>query len=277
MKKGYAKIIFICFFSLFSCLGYAQIVQFFYITEAYPDLVKKVRQDEMVLNIDTEKNMSSFYSIIERDREKVKDSVFAQGGNAGDVLNAREKLCRPPSFQYYEIYKNYPQKGEITFIDKLLFNYYRYVEQLKKPVWTITNEKKEILTYECQKATANYLGRNWAAWFTLEMPVSEGPWKLCGLPGIILEASDIDQNYTFKCISIKRSKSNETILPPKNRKYTKISKKEYWKLHKESATDPETFVTRFGQPYSRGWDMNGKPLPPRKVLYNPIERQNLKE
>ncbi len=271
MKNGCLKMNILCFLSLLSSLGYAQIAQFFYITEAYPDLKKRARHDEMVLDIDTKKNVSSFYSIIERRREEVKDSIFARGGNLGDVLSAREKLCRPASFQYYEIYKNSPQKGEMVTIDKL-WGYFRYTEKLEKPAWTITNEKKEILTYECQKATANYFGRNWTAWFTLEIPVPEGPWKLYGLPGIILEASDADRHYTFKCISIKTSKSNKNIFPPNHRKYIKISKKEYWKLHKEDATDPETFFKRNGMPYSRGWDMNGKPLPPRTVLYNPIER-----
>ncbi len=271
MKQGYARIIFVCFYLSSICSGYAQVVQFFYITEAYLDLKRNARQDEMVLNIDTKKNISSFYSIIERRREEVKDSILARGGKAGDVLAAYEKLCRPSSYQLYEIYKNYPQKGEMVTID-MFWGYFSYTEKLEKPAWTITDEKKEILTYKCQKATANYLGRNWTAWFTLEIPVPEGPWKLCGLPGIILEASDADRHYTFKCISIKRSELNSAILLPKKRKYTKISKKEYWKIHKELYTDPETFFKRFGRTYSRGWDMNGKPLPPRKFLYNPIER-----
>lgn len=272
MKKEYVKIVLICFFSLCSSLGYAQILQFFYVAETFPDLKKKVSQDEMVLNVNLENKMSSFYSIIERRRGEVADSIFARGGSAGDVANAREKLCRPASYQYYEIYKNYPQNGELTFIDKLLFNHYRYIERMERPVWTIVNEKKTILTYECQKATANYFGRSWTAWYTLEIPISEGPWKLWGLPGVIFEAFDADRHYTFECISMKETKSDKTILPPQRKKYTKISKKEYWTLDKESNIDPETFVTRFGQPYSRGYDMNGKPLPPREVLYNPIER-----
>ena len=43
------------------------------------------------------------------------------------------------------------------------------------------------------------------AWYTPEIPRSEGPWKLQGLPGLILKASDSRQHYTFVCTGIGRS------------------------------------------------------------------------
>ena len=56
--------------------------------------------------------------------------------------------------------------------------------------------------YICQLATCHYRGRIWNAWFSPDIPVSEGPWKLFGLPGLVLEANDADSHYTYKAIEL---------------------------------------------------------------------------
>ena len=40
-----------------------------------------------------------------------------------------------------------------------------------------------MASFDCQKAECDFRGRRWEAWFTTEIPVGEGPWKLRGLPG----------------------------------------------------------------------------------------------
>lgn len=47
---------------------------------------------------------------------------------------------------------------------------------------------KTIAVYECHLATTFFRGRTWKAWFADDIPLSLGPWKLAGLPGLILEA-----------------------------------------------------------------------------------------
>ena len=60
-------------------------------------------------------------------------------------------------------------------------------------VWTTTKETKKIGIFNCFKASTTFRGRNYIAWFTLEIPISFGPWKLNGLPGLILEAYDVNK------------------------------------------------------------------------------------
>lgn len=105
---------------------------------------------------------------------------------------ALERSGRYGSF----IYKNYPE-GKVTETAYFEMQDWRYEEEWEKPEWEISDESKEIIGYQCFKATTDYRGRRWTAWFTPEIPVQDGPWKLCGLPGLILEASDNHNEFHF--------------------------------------------------------------------------------
>jgi GLPGLI family protein len=63
-------------------------------------------------------------------------------------------------------------------------------EDLKRIPWVLVNEFREIGNFRCQKATGRFRGRTYTAWFAARVPVHSGPWKLHGLPGLILEAFD---------------------------------------------------------------------------------------
>ncbi len=71
-------------------------------------------------------------------------------------------------------------------------------EKRQKIKWKIDNEStKKIGIYLAYKAIARFRGRDYVAWFTKEIPVSIGPWKLSGLPGLILEAYDEERMVYF--------------------------------------------------------------------------------
>ena len=60
-------------------------------------------------------------------------------------------------------------------------------------------------------ARCKFKGRTWTAWFTTDIPLDNGPWKLCGLPGLILRAYDAKQQYIFDCVGMKQAKEGENI------------------------------------------------------------------
>lgn len=64
-------------------------------------------------------------------------------------------------------------------------------------IWTLTNEKKQLDNLTLQKATTTWGARNWIAWFAKDIPFQEGPYKFHGLPGMIVEVSDDQNNYKF--------------------------------------------------------------------------------
>lgn len=81
--------------------------------------------------------------------------------------------------------------------------------------WTIIDTvKKTILNYECKLATANFRGREYKVFFTESLPFFTGPWKLCGLPGAILEAITVDGLFQFKAIQVYLKRNQDNIINP---------------------------------------------------------------
>lgn len=102
--------------------------------------------------------------------------------------------------------------NQMTVYDKAgLLEYGFYTEPLGEIQWEITDSTKTVLGYDCIKATANYHGRNWTAWFAPDIPLQEGPWKLTGLPGLILEASESTGQHSFVATGLESS--NQEIVP----------------------------------------------------------------
>ena len=101
------------------------------------------------------------------------------------------------------VYKNHPA-GAITVTDGLREDQVTYRDTLNAQQWTMTDSTREVLGYTCQQATADFRGRHWTAWFATDIPVSDGPWKLGGLPGLILEAYDKGHQYTFIAVGLER-------------------------------------------------------------------------
>ena len=80
-----------------------------------------------------------------------------------------------------------------------------YEEEVPALEWEMTGEHGTVASFDCQKAECDFRGRRWEAWFTPEIPVSEGPWKLKGLPGLILYARDTTGQYSFEAVSVTDS------------------------------------------------------------------------
>jgi GLPGLI family protein len=77
--------------------------------------------------------------------------------------------------------------------------------------WELLNETKNINSFKCQKALGNFRGRTYTVWFTNDIPVSLGPWKLNGLPGLILEATDSLNQFQFFAEKVELQMEVNTI------------------------------------------------------------------
>ena len=71
--------------------------------------------------------------------------------------------------------------------------------------WTFGNGQKEICGYPCKEAKTSYGGREWTVWFAPSIPSNAGPWKLGGLPGLIMEAQDAEGIHHFTATALRKA------------------------------------------------------------------------
>lgn len=190
----------------------------------------KTAKDWLVLQIG--KNMSKCYSYYSMQ----VDSIFASPDRnviLRQQINAAigSKTEWPHKRMKAYVYKNYPQ-GKMTVTDGLLMQDYIYEDTLYAQNWVIQDSSKLILGHECQKAVCQYRGHCWTAWFAMDIPITDGPWKLCGLPGLILEATTEDNSHAFKLLGMEKA-SKEPIVFSKtyvgNNKFEKTTFEKFLK------------------------------------------------
>lgn len=104
--------------------------------------------------------------------------------------------------------------------------------------WTIVEDSvKKVLGYDCIMATADYHGRKWTAWFTPEIPLQAGPWKLAGLPRLILEADADNGVYSFVATGIQNTTRQISPVYLADR-YEKVSRKDLLKAQRSFLDNP---------------------------------------
>lgn len=118
------------------------------------------------------------------------------------------KLIRMPKFAY-KIVKTYPEMKE-QYVDRVSMNLFGYDDPVKF-TWNILPEKQKIGEYNTQKATTEYGGRKWTAWFSSDIPFQDGPYKFYGLPGLIVKIEDDEKNYSWMLSGNKRIENYDEL------------------------------------------------------------------
>lgn len=119
--------------------------------------------------------------------------------------NGNTSISVPISEQQL-IFSNLPQKKVKEL--KYFKTTYLIEDELLLPKWDIANETKVFDNHHCQKATTTYKGRTYEVWFTNEYATFFGPWKLNGLPGLIVLAYDKHNEVMFEAVKIQKYDGN---------------------------------------------------------------------
>ena len=220
-------------------------------------------------------DMREYYAILE-----IGDTVskFESYGSyrLDSALVGKQQMTLGEYFDFYNKYSpdfkefllENVNANKLSYYGKVSIDKFMYHEEVPHIDWTLSDSTKEICGYLCHQATATFRGRNWIAWYC-DIPKSVGPWKLNGLPGLILAAETEDKEHTFSAISVRKSSSPITV-----------NDKEYFKTTREHFNQA---LADYKSNPAKSWknsplapkDMNGKPMPmpKRKLFYNPLEKE----
>ena len=210
-------------------------------------LTGKTKDDLLILQIGTRiSKCFSHYSNQVDSLSALPNGDMIIGKMIDDAMNSGEFMRGnyPHKRMKAYIYKNYPD-GRITVTDGLILQDYRYVDSLHTQTWTMGDSTREVLGYTCQQATADFRGRHWTAWFATDIPVSDGPWKLGGLPGLILEAYDEGQQHVFTAVGLERVKDEPIIFNQSfvgNQKFEQTNRLEFLRSKKKSLMDLNGYI-----------------------------------
>lgn len=160
--------------------------------------------NEEDMRLDVGEQVSFFYSYSNALYEQQRIEMMNKGNFS--VPNMRGGSIS------WKLFKNFPT-GKTTYIDNVFRDGFRVVEPIEQPQWElIPDSTARILDYNCQMARCNYKGRQWFAWFTTDIPIDNGPWKLDGLPGLVLRAYDNSRHYIFDCVGLKQTDGTRNIV-----------------------------------------------------------------
>lgn len=235
-------------FALFMQHISAQNNRFVYQVTMKPDAENKsdIKTENAYLDISAEKSL--FYSENRFKRDSTLQKAFQGGGGRGSIN--REQMEAFRSNINYSVEKD-KSTQKISYKDRIGRDIYVYEED--RPLnWKMSSETMKIGEYKVQKATTDFAGRKWTAWFTTDLPYQDGPYKFGGLPGLIVKVEDDKGEYSFDLM--KNYKIAE--IPALNQfgNVLKVKRTDYLKQQEKYKTDPMSFMQGGG---------GGFPAPPR--------------
>lgn len=128
------------------------------------------------------------------------------------LLNDKSDYQEESNGDPTQIYKNRPDKTVSSVYNTFVENYRSTQIIPEFQNWKMLLGNDTIFGYLCRKAEVTYSGRNYIAWFTLDIPINDGPWKFNGLPGLILKVEDKDKFFLYEAIGLQQYKENVLIV-----------------------------------------------------------------
>jgi len=183
----------------------------------------RYKDDEMRLEIG-KNGVSRFYSYTRFLRKQMTAEMIKKGGGIDMTSIPKGGAIS------WELYKNYPVQGKTLYLDVISLDSYQCEETVETPDWQLVPDStKEILGYQCQMATTRFKGRQWTVWYTEDIPLDEGPWKLRGLPGLVLSAYDAKRQYVFEGAGLEQVSTDQPVVIVEEKR-EKISQKNFRKV-----------------------------------------------
>ena len=262
MKKG---IIILCFLVVcktsFSQITDTGLLSVIYQFKHMRDTSQRSYFYEEDMEMKIGKRIALYHSLdYKQNRQKLEQAIMSNEGNNINLGNINYRRGIPD-----EIY--------IVPLDKKMFtiknfkgNKFNVVDSIAFINWEITGQTKNIQGFLCQKAIGKYRGRIYGAWFTTDLPYPYGPWRLYGLPGLILEATDTKGEVMFLCKEVKQNSNSAIVF---SNTISRTTPKEYNRMVDTYFNDPSSMEGV--QSVQLSTTSTSNPKAKKRTFNNPIE------
>lgn len=261
---------------LFTCSVFAQVKDSAAIRVIYKYRAKNFAdregRSEDLLYLDAGRSYSVFYSYRTFMLDSAKEALTKRGLSPEEVFLGTKGMKQGIQ---EKIIKNYGT-GHMSVLSKVLIQKYTYTDLMNTLEWTLTDDTLSVGGYLCYGALCSFRGRDWRAWYTPDIPSMDGPWKLTGLPGLILKAEDSAKEFTFESIGIIHLIPKVEIINPfeSNKSgYIETDRKTYLQIKRKSIEDIKGSISSQGMTIISVVDEKGIESQIPKRLMNSIELQ----
>lgn len=224
--------------------AFAQNERFFYEYKSVKDSTEKDKITNEMMVLEITKKASTFYnySKYKRDSAQIAKVLQAQGSTRGQIRASVHKVGETNS-RVSKIYPDYKVN-----LHTIIGGYGYKILDERKIEWKILPEKQKIGEWNAQKATAEFAGRKWVAWYAEDIPLPDGPYKFHGLPGLIVKVEDTRGYHSFELKGVSKITEDIANAPEMYRpNEIEIDRKKYRKVFWEDRDDPARQVRQMMQ------------------------------
>ncbi len=171
----------------------------------------KPRKENMLLFFGKQ---TSLYTSYDKIRHEIADeqkfwAMIQSGGGGGKgvfvIDDSNSKWMTTTSYLLF-LKENKLFTKEMFFLKSFLLE-----ENNPTIDWKISKDTLSFSGLVCQKATATFEAKDWTVWYAPSIPFPGGPWKLNGLPGLIVEAYNTNKEIYFQFAGIENAKEGDNI------------------------------------------------------------------
>ena len=125
--------------------------------------------------------------VVQVGRTMTKSMPWSQSSLKPMSIEADGKAYQEAYLHMPTVWTGWPE-GQTTSREMIFPYDFEGKEITPEIQWTLSDDTLRVGDYLCQKATATFRGLTWQVYYTEEIPSSAGPWRLRGLPGLIVRA-----------------------------------------------------------------------------------------
>ncbi|TDB64571.1 GLPGLI family protein [Arundinibacter roseus] len=169
------------------------------------------------------------------DESKTKMQLFFTPNQSKYTYASDQGTSESGSYSWrqedYIIFRDYEKESKVEIME-MLGKTYVIEDSLRAPRWKVLNQIKDVNGHVCMLAVTEDTVKKQkiSAWFAHDLPISAGPERYFGLPGIILELDVNEGDFVITATNIELKPVGEGIQLPKKIKGKKLTDASYEEL-----------------------------------------------